>query len=336
MRAPAFWNIKHGRDAAFALRAILWPLSLVYDFVTQKRLKAVKPLRLAVPVVSVGNLTLGGTGKTPLAQVLRQKLAEKFGKAAIVSRGYKGSLAGPIKVDIGTHTASEVGDEPLMLAHTGDVYIGKDRALAAHLALGDGISAIILDDAHQNPSLAKDLSIVVVDGEVGFGNGMIFPSGPLREKPETGLKRADIVVWIGDKAHSGVDLAGFEGDVYFASIVPQKGEYEGKYLGFCGIGRPEKFENTLRELGVDLVDLIPFPDHHNFSEKEITELRTRAAHEGATLITTEKDISRLAPAQKTGIEVVKIAIEFENPSDISGIMQNLSTKVANSVEGATL
>lgn len=336
MRAPAFWNIKHGRDAAFALRAILWPLSLVYDFVTQQRLKAAKPLRLVIPVVSVGNLTLGGTGKTPLAQALRQKLAEKYGKAAIVSRGYKGSLAGPIKVEIGTHTANEVGDEPLMLAQTGDVYIGKDRALGAQLALGDGINALVLDDGHQNPSLAKDLSIVVVDGDVGFGNGMIFPSGPLREKPETGLKRADIVVWIGDKTHVARDLVDFKGKTYFANITAQKGQYKGKYLAFCGIGRPEKFENTLRKLGVDLVDLIPFPDHHNFSTHEIAELRARAANEGATLITTEKDISRFGPTQKIGIEVVKIAIEFENPSDISDIMQKLSVKMANGSKGATL
>ncbi|MEK7661156.1 MAG: tetraacyldisaccharide 4'-kinase [Pseudomonadota bacterium] len=328
MRAPAFWNIKHGRDAAFALRTILWPLSVLFDYFTQNRIKTAKPLRLAIPVISIGNLTLGGTGKTPLAQSLRRKLAEKYGKVAIVSRGYKGKLQWPVKVDIASHSAGDVGDEPLMLAQSGDVYIGKSRAEAAQLAVANGAKAIILDDGHQNPSLAKDLSIVVVDGEVGFGNGMICPSGPLREQPETGLKRADIVVWIGDKSDAQTELSGFADKVYFANIIAQEHQYEGKYLAFCGIGRPEKFEGTLRDLSVDLVDLFPFPDHHDFSESEIAELRSRAASEGAKLITTEKDISRLNQSQKTGIEVVKIEIMFENPNDLGDIIELLIAKYA--------
>lgn len=325
MRAPEFWNIKEGRDAAFALRTILWPFSLIYNFFTQKRINETTPVILDVPVISIGNLTLGGTGKTPLAEILREKLSQKIGQTAIVSRGYKGKIIDPIKVDPQNHTAIDVGDEPLMLAQTGLVYIGKDRAEAANLAIKDGIKAIILDDAHQNPALFKDISIVVVDGAVGFGNGYIFPSGPLREKPQIGLKRAEIVVWIGDKALAKESLKGFAGRVYYAQIKPENKKYEGKYLAFCGIGRPQKFEDTLRQLNIELLDLIPFPDHHQFSENEIANLKLQAQQMGAKLITTEKDLARLNAKQKENIEIVKIKIEFENQSDIDEILQTTNT-----------
>jgi len=313
------------------LRAILWPLSLVYQYFTQKRIANAEPVTLDATVISIGNLTLGGTGKTPLALKLAKALKAKKSKVAIISRGYKGKLEGPIKVDAKKHTAADVGDEPLMLSQHCDVYVAKDRILGAKLAIENGATELILDDGHQNPAIKKDVSIVVVDGAVGFGNRLIFPAGPLRETPEAGLARADVVVWIGDKELASTELRGFDVPIYFANIVPKTRNFNKKYLAFCAIGRPEKFETTLQDLGVDLIDLIPFLDHHQYSEAEINELKNRASAEAATLITTEKDYVRLSESQKIGIEIVPIDIEFEKKSDVETILELRNRKNQNTL-----
>ena len=319
MKAPSFWNIKEGRDAAFVLRTLLVPLSWAYDYFTQKKLLKTKSVQLDIPVISIGNLTLGGTGKTPMADLLANSLPGAF----IVSRGYGGSVIDAIVVNPQIHTAKDVGDEPLMLAAKHQVVIGKDRVAAANLAVQNGAKAIILDDAHQNPALKKDVSIILIDGGVGFGNGFICPAGPLREKPEVGLKRVDIVVWVGDKALFEETLGGFDIKTLFAKIVPVKKQFSGKYLAFCGIGRPDKFGDSLKDVGIDVVDLIPFADHHFFTDDEISHLKTRAKEMGAKLITTEKDLIRLSAQQKSDIETLEIKLEFENDGDVSEILNLL-------------
>lgn len=308
MRAPAFWTIRHGRDSAPILRLLLSPFGALYGASVARRLARTPPVALAVPVVCLGNLTAGGTGKTPLAQTLRGVLQDVLsGPVGIVSRGYGGRLEGPVAVDPALHDASDVGDEPLMLSHDGPVFIGRDRGSAGKLAVTAGMAGLILDDGHQNPSLAKTISLVVVDGQTGFGNGHLIPAGPLRETPANGLKRADALIVVGRLSEdTAEDIAGFFGPVFHAFLEPEPIEISGPVLGFCGIGRPEKFDATLRALGLDVVDLYPFPDHHMYRADELARLAKTAQACGARLVTTRKDWVRLPPEFAAQVTVVDI------------------------------
>lgn len=308
MRAPSFWTIRFGRDAAPILRLLLSPLGALYGASVARRIAKASPLALPIPVISIGNLTAGGTGKTPFSQTLRTLLAELLdGQIGIVSRGYGGSLEGPVAVDVGAHGAEDVGDEPLMLAQGAPVFVGRDRAAAGKLAAEQGMKALILDDGHQNPALAKALSLVVVDGQTGFGNGHLIPAGPLREKPAIGLARADAIILMGPVSDDTLeDIAGFEGPVFNASLIAKPIAIDGPVLGFCGIGRPEKFDGTLRGLGLNVVDLYPFADHHRYRLDELGRLEADARAAGATLVTTEKDHVRLPLDFAAKVRVVPI------------------------------
>ncbi|OYU50738.1 MAG: tetraacyldisaccharide 4'-kinase [Alphaproteobacteria bacterium PA1] len=308
MRAPSFWTIRFGRDAAPILRLLLSPLGALYGASVARRIAKASPLALPIPVISIGNLTAGGTGKTPFSQTLRTLLAELLdGQIGIVSRGYGGSLEGPVAVDVGAHRAEDVGDEPLMLAQGGPVFVGRDRAAAGKLAAEQGMKALILDDGHQNPALAKAFSLVVVDGQTGFGNGHLIPAGPLRERPAIGLARADAIILMGPVSDDTLeDIAGFEGPVFDASLIAKPVAIDGPVLSFCGIGRPEKFDATLRGLGLNVVDLYPFADHHRYRLDELGRLEADARAAGATLVTTEKDHVRLPPDFAAKVRVVPI------------------------------
>ena len=308
MRAPSFWTIRYGRDAAPILRLLLSPLGALYGASVARRIAQASPVALPVPVISIGNLTAGGTGKTPFSETLRALLAELLaGPIGIVSRGYGGSLEGPLAVDPHVHGAGEVGDEPLMLAQGGPVFVGRDRAEAGKLAAQSGMKALILDDGHQNPALAKTTSLVVVDGQTGFGNGHLIPAGPLREKPAIGLARADAIILMGPASEDTLeDIGGFKGPIFHASLKAKPTAIEGPVLGFCGIGRPEKFDATLRGLGLNVVDLYPFADHHPYRADELARLEADARAAGATLVTTEKDFVRLPPDFAAKVRVVAI------------------------------
>ena len=308
MRAPAFWTIRYGRDAAPILRLLLSPLGALYGASVARRIAQAQPEPLPIPVISIGNLTAGGTGKTPFSQALRTLLTDLLGGAiGIVSRGYGGTLEGPVAVEPGVHGAEDVGDEPLMLAQNGPVFIGRDRAAAGRLAAQQGMKAVILDDGHQNPSLAKTISLVVVDGQTGFGNGHLIPAGPLREKPAIGLARADAVILMGLVSDDTLeDLEGYSGPIFKATLKAKAVVIEGPVLGFCGIGRPEKFDATLRDLGLNVVDLHPFDDHHRYRPDELARLEADAVAAGATLVTTEKDYVRLPTDFAAKVRVVPI------------------------------
>jgi tetraacyldisaccharide 4'-kinase len=324
MRPPAFWSIAEGRDAAPMLRLLLTPPSWLWAQVTARRIARAAPVRAGVPVVSIGNLTLGGTGKTPLARLVRTRLAALAeGPVCIVSRGHGGRLEGPVLVDPTMHTAHDVGDEPLMLARDGPVIVSRDRAAGAALAEASGHRAIVLDDGHQNPALSKALSIVVVDGQTGFGNGRVCPAGPLREPVAAGLARADGVIWMGgDPGEARDRLPGFGGPVLAASLVAEPFTHEGPVLGFCGIGRPEKFDTTLRSLGLQVEDMLPFPDHHVYRPRELAALAARAAATGARLVTTEKDMARLPPDFAQAVYVVRVAARMSDPAALDALLVN--------------
>jgi tetraacyldisaccharide 4'-kinase len=303
MRAPAFWTVREGREAAPIIRALLTPLSWLYAAATARRIARATPYEPGAPVISVGNLTAGGTGKTPVARALLARLRAQGVDAHLVTRGYGGRLAGPVRVDPAVHTADAVGDEPLMLAADAPVWVAKDRAAGARAAVAAGAHALVLDDAHQNPAVRKSFSLVVIDAETGLGNGFVIPAGPLREPAGVGLARADAVLLMGE---GEPELPAHPAPVFRGALTALGGLTPGPKLGFCGIGRPKKFEDTLKGLKVDLIDFTPFPDHHPYTSGELEALSAHAQAAGAGLVTTEKDAMRLPPAFRARVEVVRV------------------------------
>lgn len=317
MRDPAFWQVTDRRSRASApmLRLLLTPLSALYAWAGARRIRKATPVVPEAPVVCIGNLTVGGTGKTPLTTWIRQILVQEGVRAATLSRGYGGRLKGPVKVGKSHHSAADVGDEPLMMAQSGESWIGRDRVAAAHAMAAEGVEIILMDDGHQNPTLKKALSIVVIDAAALWGNGFVFPKGPLREPVSTGLARADIVVLMGD-GHIPDILTTFKGPTLRTRIISRTAPAPGRYIAFAGIGRPLKFFDTLAAFDdVELAETIPFPDHHPYTAQDMTYLNTLAAERNAILITTEKDYARLSPDQRHGVLPLPVTIDFDTSSD---------------------
>jgi tetraacyldisaccharide 4'-kinase len=319
MRAPGFW------DRGGALPVLLAPLSAAWTAVTRARLRRGPAAKAGRPVICVGNLTAGGTGKTPAVVAILERLAARSVRAAVVSRGYGGSLPGsmrgPVRVDPAQHRAAEVGDEPLMLAAWAPVWVGRDRAAAARAAVADGAEVVVMDDGLQNPSLHKDVALVVVDLARGFGNGRVMPAGPLREPVADGMARADLLLGIGDgplPEGTGAETGAvpvLRGRIEpLATGMPWAGL---RVLAFAGIGRPEKFFATLRGLGVDLVRTRSFPDHAAYGELLLQRLEAEAKSLGVQLVTTEKDAVRLPEAVRRRVLVlpVRLAVDDWTPFD---------------------
>ena len=258
------------------------------------------PHRPRAKVVCVGNLTAGGTGKTPIAIAVARALIARGTRPVILSRGYGGRMKGPAVVDPAHDTANETGDEALLLAAAAPVVVARDRRAGAVRADEEGADVIVMDDGHQNFSVAKDLSLVVIDGAVGFGNGRVLPAGPLREPVAQGLARADAVILVGDGTPA---LSGFAGPVLRARLTPVDvfGLKGARVVAFAGIGRPKKFFESLRVLGADLLETREYADHHAYTASEIARLKSKARGTDAVLITTEKDFVRLTPPEREGV-----------------------------------
>ena len=320
MRAPEFWT---GRSAAArACAAILSPLGALYGLSVRARRARAHPFRARARVVCIGNLTAGGTGKTPIAIALGHMLAARGKKIMFLTRGYGGRLSGPVTVDLGRHSAADTGDEALLLAAHATSIVAKNRAEGARLADKLGADIILMDDGFQNFQLVKDLSFVVVDAAVGFGNGRLIPAGPLREPVAQGLSRADAAVLVGDGA---VKLAPFAGAILPARIVATAPDALGgqSVVAFAGIGRPEKFFAMLREMGVVVAAAQAFPDHHRFSTLELAALKRMAQATGALLVTTEKDFVRLDPEARKNILPVPVHAVFTNPAVLAPLLDRV-------------
>jgi tetraacyldisaccharide 4'-kinase len=295
MREPSFWS----RPPA-ALAALLSPLAAAYG--AAAALRMARPGRRAgIPVICIGNLTLGGTGKTPTAIAVAKILAAAGRNPYLLSRGYGGSLLGPVRVDPERHRATEVGDEPLLHARHAPVIVAQDRVAGAEAARAAGAASIVMDDGFQNPGLAKDISIVVVDGRRGIGNGKVVPAGPLRAPLDSQLRRAQALLLVGAGAAGDEVTAAARAHslpVFHGRLVPDANALaalRGKpVLAFAGIGDPEKFFTTLRDADIDLRATLPFADHHRFSRAEALELVACAERDGLVAVTTEKDLVRLA------------------------------------------
>jgi len=252
MRPPEFWNHREGRDAAPMIRALLRPLSWIYGWTTARRIKTTESYDVGIPVICVGNATMGGTGKTPVAIYLLKSLRRLKIDVVGLTRGYGGLEKGPMPVKQ-SHTAVDVGDEPLLLARHAPVWVAAGRDDGARAARSHGASVIVMDDGHQNPQLEKTLSLLVVDAEVGFGNGCVFPAGPLREKLGPSLDRADAVILMKPTPDYDIDevlTSQLKGKVVIpAFLAPASPPPKGKLYAFAGIGRPNKFFDSLRRHG---------------------------------------------------------------------------------------
>jgi tetraacyldisaccharide 4'-kinase len=311
MRSPEFWREKPGLVAG-----LLAPVGAAWDVAGRLRRAVTKPYRAAVPVICVGNLVTGGSGKTPVVL----SLARMLPGAHAVTRGYGGGLAGPVRVTEG-HRAHEVGDEALLLAARLPCWVARDRAAGIRAAVADGATAIVLDDGFQNPTVEKDLSLVVVDAGFGFGNRRVIPAGPLRERIAPGLARADAIVVTGDGPDPGA-LAVARRPILRADLAPVAGDRfnGGRLVAFAGIGRPEKFFATLRGLDATLAAAHEFPDHHPYRPAELAALRDEAARLGAALVTTAKDWVRLDPAARTGIAALEVEIAWRDPAALAALL----------------
>lgn len=324
MKAPAFWNEKHGRGAAPLTRALLTPLSWIYSSIAKSRYGKVQPTKLPVPVICVGNISLGGSGKTPLAITIAKTLLSEGKNPAFISRGFGGSIKAPTKVDPKKHNYTQVGDEPLLLAKIAPVFIGRDRLQAAQLAIDNGAGCLIMDDGFQNPALHKDLAIITIDAGVGHGNGRVFPAGPLREPVAQAVTRADAVVLIGKGKQP--NLAGFSGQAYRSHLQAPDKAPGGKLIAFAGIGRPEKFFSSLRAAGADLEQEIAFADHQPYTDKHVADLFAWQEAYGAKLITTAKDLMRWPENLRNELLIWPVELVFDPANDIISLLQEVLPK----------
>lgn len=321
MRAPEFWE-RRG-----ILPALLAPVGRLYALAGRLRLRFVRPWRAPVPVVSIGALTVGGAGKTPTAIAVALRLVALGRMPHVITRGYKGQLSGPVRVDPESHTAAEVGDEALLLAAAAPTWVARNRVAGAKAAIAAGADCLVLDDGFQNPRLAKDLSLLVIDGGQGVGNGRLLPAGPLRETMARGFARAQAVVMIGKDA-TGISArvprslpllrARLAPDPEDAAVL--KGR---RVLALAGIGRPQKFFDSLAEIGAKVISRNPFPDHHPYAAAEIDALLAEALKRDAVPVTTAKDAVRLPPHLRPRVRVLRVTLACDRPEELDRLLMRL-------------
>jgi tetraacyldisaccharide 4'-kinase len=282
-------------------------------------------------VVCVGNINVGGTGKTPTVIALLEILRDQGITAHVVSRGHGGSEIGPLLVDERKHSADEVGDEPLLISAFGPCWVAKDRTAGAKAAIEAGAQAILLDDGFQNPSLHKDLSIVVVDAEIGFGNGRVMPAGPLREPLTDGLSRADVVIPIGSPAAQKRLSAQVTNPIWPGELraLETGMDWSGtRFIAFAGIGRPGKFFATLEALGANVVATHAFPDHAPYTDTILQRLKAEAKAKSAQLVTTEKDMARLPVDFRRDALALPVRLVFKDPEVVKSVLKDLTAGLA--------
>jgi tetraacyldisaccharide 4'-kinase len=323
MQAPSFWQSRTPLSTA------LLPLAALFEAGGCVRRALTRPYRAPVPVICVGNLVAGGAGKTPVALALAALLRERSVAVYMLTRGYGGRLAGPERVDLERHTADDVGDEALLLSAAAPTWVARDRVAGAKAAVDGGAELILMDDGMQNPSLEKDVSLIVVDAGYGFGNGRVIPAGPLRERMAPGQVRADAAIVVGgssDWSFPGLNLPLIRAE--FRPVGDPKCWQGTKLLAFAGIGRPEKFFDTLQASGAELVAALGFPDHHRYSDEELDMLTRQAAELRTPLVTTEKDWVRLPPSRQSQIMSFRVQLEWCSDSDRERIEKLVGNLIA--------
>lgn len=322
MRAPDFWH-----DDTLASR-LLRPVSALYAWAVARRLADAEMFRPAVPVICVGNIVAGGAGKTPVCLSLIERLRARGRHPHVLTRGYGGTEAGPRAVDPVRHDAARVGDEALLLAEHAPTWVARWRPDGAVAAVEMGCDILVMDDGFQNASIAKDLSLVVVDGGYGFGNGRVIPAGPCREAIAHGLARADAIVLMGED-RCGADRWFGDLPVLRAHLRPgpeAEAFRDRKVIAFAGIGRPQKFFETLEACGADILDAHAFPDHHPYTRDEIAQLAKEAEQAGALLATTAKDAVRVPADLKAAVSVLTVRLEWDTPEALDSILDRVDSR----------
>lgn len=324
MRAPEFWG---PGGAHHPVAMALAPLSVIYRVAGAVREALIEPASASLPIICIGNLVAGGAGKTPTALALARLARELGGKPHFLTRGYGGRARGPLRVDPKRHDAAAVGDEALLLAAEAPTWLSPDRVAGAAAAAAAGAGLVIMDDGLQNPSLAKDLALVVIDGGFGFGNGRVLPAGPLREPVARGLARADAIILIGpDRLRLGETLKSAARPTFAAELVPgpEALRYRDRpVIAFAGIGRPAKFFETLEAIGAVLIERHSFPDHHRYSPDDIMRLCESASRHGGKPVTTAKDYVRLPPEARLMVDVLSVELTWREPMAVRALIAPL-------------
>jgi len=325
MRAPGFWSGERWSP----LPLLLSPLAALYGAATARRM-ARQGWQAPVPVICCGNATAGGAGKTTLALDLGQRLAGRGIAVHFLLRGYGGRAKGPLRVDLAKHSSRDVGDEALLLAAERPAWVSADRGAGAQAAVTAEAQAIVMDDGLQNPTLEKDLSLLVIDGNYGFGNGWIIPAGPLREPVAAAAARCRAAVLIGEDETGALAKLPPGLPVLRANLRPgpEAGLLAGQPVyAFCGIANPRKFFATLQEAGAVLAGRQAYADHYPYDEGDLRELLTEADRLRAILVTTRKDFVRIPPAFRARVTVVTVRLEWEEPAAIEALLDPLAARV---------
>jgi tetraacyldisaccharide 4'-kinase len=316
MRTPNFWR------SINLLSLLLFPVSLVYLLVSKLRFAIQSPVKFNKKVICIGNITAGGSGKTPIAIALGKLLIKKGNKIAYVCKNFAGTLRQPVEVNK-QHTIKEVLDEALLLSKIAPTFAAKTRSEAIAQASKADFDFIIADDGLQNNSFFKDLSILVIDTQIGFGNNCILPAGPLRETLNSGLKKADLVFIVG---HISQNIKKHLKD---KKVFTLKAEFKlpnkkaKRYIAFAGLAYPEKFFVALNKIGANIIEKIDYADHHKYTKKELLYLLKKADNLNAQLITTEKDLVRIPNNYRKNIDCLKMTMRFQDESQITKIIESL-------------
>lgn len=331
LKAPGFWSRRPGLAAR-----LLWPIGQLYYLGSRLREAFSQPKTISVPIICIGNPTLGGAGKTPTTIAVAEVLTRLGAQPHFLSRGYGGHLEGPLTVDSASHRAYDVGDEPLLLATRAPTHICRNRAAGAAFAARSGAQIIVMDDGFQNPTLSKDMSLLVIDAGVGVGNGFIFPAGPLRGPLRQQITRADALVLIGqgDAGQAVAQVARDAGiPVLTAALEPAqttKHIVNKRVFAFSGIGRPGKFLQTLSAMGVTIAGHSDFADHHAYHAADLAEIEALAEDCGAdAIVTTEKDFVRLDEGNdpdsrfRSKLDTVPVKLVFDDPKALEALVMSV-------------
>ena len=327
IKTPHFWTELSWQSV------ILFPVSYIWRFGHYAQQKILNTKETEIPVICVGNLTVGGSGKTPVVITLCRFLSGIGKSTSILTRGFGGKEKGPIFVSTNLHQSLDVGDEPLMMAHSLDVCVSRNRPLGAnHILDKKKYDCIVMDDGLQNPTLKKDLNIAVFDGKFGIGNGFLLPAGPMRQKLEVGIQNIDLVIFngkdetgLGQKIPPHIPI--FTGELQPDEEIVEKMKNRRVY-GFAGIGNPSRFFKTLNDIGADLVGEAHFADHHPYTDADLTQLYEEAMQSGAELVTTQKDWMRLPTDWRDRVLTVPVRIHF-SADDTIKIVSFLETMFEN-------
>ncbi len=331
IKTPKFWY-RDNNSPAPLIEALMLPLSMIYKIGSNLNLsrQASSSNKISIPVICVGNITAGGSGKTPSIIALHKLLTQNkiFNAPYFLSRGYGGISSNAARCISVHDDAKEVGDEPLLLASHSKTIISVNRHQGAKLGLELGADVILMDDGFQNQSLHKDLSFIVINAKTGFGNKKLIPAGPLREPIEKAMERASAIILIGTDNNN--DIKSFIPDklpIFKASINPIK-EFDknAPYIGFAGLAHPQKFHDSLVQNGMNIIEFKEFADHHPYSSKEMENLIKAAGDNNAKLITTEKDYMRIAKQYRKNVDFFPIELVWENENDIINFLRNIEIR----------